>query len=1094
MLHSFVSRFVFTLMLMWLLVAAAEQPNIIFILTDDLGYGDVGVYYQNFRRARGLPAFHTPNLDRMAAEGVRMVRHYTAAPVCAPARGSVLTGMHQGHANIRDNEFNKELENNHTLATVLRDAGYATAAVGKWGIGGAEADSFPAHPLHRGFDFYFGVIHHTEAHYHYPKEFNKSVYHNFERVTDQLDKAYSTDLYTARTKRWIQDHHNASPEQPFFLYLAYTAPHAKLEVPTRAYPEEGVQWTGVPDEIINTASGVIDSWIHPDYDNPDWPEHARRHATMVRRLDDAIGDLLDFLDTLGLGDNTLIVFTSDNGPHHEPGNGGTIRQDPRFFRTYGPLDGTKRDIWEGGIRVPTLVRWPAGFPAERVSTHPSQFHDWLPTFAELAGHPLPFRSDGVSLVNDLSGEAPPRPGTVYVEFTTNNWSLNTNDYEDFHPSRRNAVRGHMQVLYRDGFKGIRYNVQTPSDAFQVYETLADPQETENLAGQTGVPSQTEFSENVLRMRRVHPPIPGVTPARAYDTSPVPSLTLPGSRPGVQASVFEGDFPYVTTFEGLTPSAAAEVQGLDLSLRTRDHHLGFRFSGWLSVPVTGEYEFFLTTDTGAVMRLHDILLLDADFGYEPNTERSSGKILLEAGLHPYRLHTRHSGPEPFLSLAWSGPGFAKQALPAEVLLVEAPPAPPEAIDLNSSTLGGQPVLISVLPVPAPEGWEISGVDKPFQGSAIVQESHILYTPGEGFYGEDVFGYTLSNGTRSSDATVTVEVYYKDHNLLWLPFDEGEDRTVRDAGGRPVGSLEASPAWIPGPSGFALDFDGVQDHVRLNPDYVPPSGTEPRTVSAWIRAEGNGSIVAWGLREHSRKWHFRLDDGAGVAGRLRIEVEGGFRRGARTLTDGRWHHVAVVLPEGADNVDQVRLYVNGAEDVPYETTPQAINTAATLVEIGKDNHSTPRFFPGGIDEVRIVRRALSSSEIADLANRPDQRADRWHYRHFGPAPQDWQADDLGDGTTRLERLAMGWNPWSPLQPGRLRLQLGADGAELRYQRLIPGLFPVDCLIEWSPDLSSWYNLPSEFPHRESLESEREEVTIGLSPESLSSFFRLLIRLPD
>ena len=199
----------------------APRPNIIFILCDDLGYGDIGVFYQNERAAQhnpGVPFFITPHIDTLARDGVKLQQHYCAAPVCAPSRASLLTGLTQGHANIRDNQFDKALADTHTLGTVLQQAGYATAAVGKWGLqgsakaGGTEADEegsaarWPAYPTKRGFDFYFGYVRHKDGHFHYPKEDKREVWENNREVSAGLDLCYTTDLFTARAKKWIADH------------------------------------------------------------------------------------------------------------------------------------------------------------------------------------------------------------------------------------------------------------------------------------------------------------------------------------------------------------------------------------------------------------------------------------------------------------------------------------------------------------------------------------------------------------------------------------------------------------------------------------------------------------------------------------------------------------------------------------------------------------------------------------------------------------------------------------------------------------------------------------------------------------------------
>ncbi|MCC5848866.1 MAG: sulfatase-like hydrolase/transferase [Verrucomicrobia bacterium] len=1093
--------FLVVLLMSCSLWVAADVPNILLILTDDLGYGDLGVYYQNYRRAQGLPGFHTPHLDQLAQSGVRMDRHYVPSPICAPTRATMLTGRHQGHSEVRDNESlsNRPIEDNHTLATLLRDAGYATAIIGKWGVGGQPADNFPGHPLLRGFDFFFGPLEHGPAHYHYPTAFDQPFYENFTLVTPQLAKAYSTDLFTGRAKKWIVDHHTEFPDQPFFLYLNYTAPHPRLEIPTQAYPSGGgihggVQWTGTPGAIINTATGTMNSWLHPDYANQSWPNFAKYHATMVRRLDDAMGDLVKLLEDLDLADNTLIIFTSDNGPHHESGReGGNFRHDPSFLKVYGPLDGTKRDVFEGGIRVPAIVSWPGTLPAGRVSTHPTQQHDWLPTLVERAGVPVPFRADGVSLWNELTGEGPLPDHEVYVEYTTR-FHYKVNDYVDFMPERRNRDRGHMQAIYLNGFKGVRYNVQGATDVFEVYDTLNDPGERVNLAGQPGVPTQTQFQDKVFRMRRPHTGAdPTESPPRPYDGEPVPSLALPAPRQGLEVKVYEADFPHVTKFRGLDPVVVQEVSGLDLSVMTRPQDIGLAFEGWLDVPVTGDYEFFLTTDTGAGMRIHEILVLDADAGYAPGTERSSGPMRLQAGQHPLRIHTRHDGGEAMLSLAWSGPGIVKQAVPANAFVLPGDPGAPTAPSLGLATHGPNPVQAEIHPFTLPENWEVHLTRPPHGGSVERVERLWVYTPHAGVYGEDFFEYTVSDGEQSSSGRITVEVRYVDPTRLWLPLNEGEGAVAHDAGGRPSAQIHGAPQWVEGVSGHALHLNGTSDHLVVNPGFTVPAGSSPRSVSAWIRPQGPGSIAGWGLNETGRKWHFRLDNNTGFVNHLRVEVAGGYRRGATRLENGEWVHVAAVLPENANNVNQVLLYFNGKEDLPYDTQAQGMNTAVTPIEIGTDNHPSPRFFPGSLDEVRIMHRAMSSEEIAALAETPNQTANAWHLRHFGDVPIVWMADDLGDGSSRLERLAMGWNPWSQDRPGLLRIESGDGETAVCYTRSGLEFLPLKFVVEGSEDLDQWDELT---PVEVTQEDENGRVNVREilpQPEDLQ-FYRLRFRLND
>jgi arylsulfatase A-like enzyme len=656
-------------------LVAAPQPNVIFILTDDLGYGDLGVLNQNARREAGLPAFQTPHLDTLAAQGALLSRHYAPAPVCAPSRASLLLGVHQGHANVRNNQFDKTLEDQPTLGSVMQRAGYATAAVGKWGVAGGKESggspqSSPAFPTRRGFDFFFGYLDHVAGHRHYPKESpvaandpdgRNAVWEMDTEISSKLDRCYSTDLFAARAKKWIIDHHAAAPSQPFFLYLAFTAPHAALEVPTQAYPagggvNGGVQWTGTGGAAINTASGTIDSWIHPDYaTQTGWSVANKRHATMVRRLDDAVGDLLKLLVDLGMDENSLVVFTSDNGPHNE-GSYSKVVQDPRFFRSYGPLDGIKRDTWEGGIRVPAIVRWPAGIPAGRISDHPSQFHDWMATFAEVAGIAVPARSDGTSLVPALTGAGVQRESLVYVEYAVNG---KTPDYTDFLASHRQAVRNQQQVIYLKGYKGVRQDIASQATDFQVYDTLKDPQETTNLAGQAGIPTQQEFKDAVLRVRR-----PESSAPRPYDAEGVPSLTVAAVTPGVKWKAIEGEFPWVPSFAGLTPAAVGTAPRLDLAVRTREEQVGLEFQSYLKIPADGDFTFFLTTDTGAFLRIHQMQVLDGDRGYAAGRELSA-TVKLKAGLHPFTLgYRRGAAGAPVLRLEWSGPGVDKQVIPDE----------------------------------------------------------------------------------------------------------------------------------------------------------------------------------------------------------------------------------------------------------------------------------------------------------------------------------------------------------------------------------------------------------------------------------------------
>ena len=272
-------------------------------------------------------------------------QQYCAAPVCAPSRASILLGQSQGHANVRDNQFDKALEDNYTMANTLRKAGYSTAAIGKYGLQGDDrwdenGSQWPAHPLKRGFDYFLGYMRHVDGHEHYPKEGlyrgTKQVWEDTTDISEDLDKCYTADLWTAAAKHWITKHEQGKDSaKPFFMYLAFDTPHAVLELPTQAYPEGGglnggMQWLGEKGKMISTAGGTIDSWIYPDYANATWdddkdpstaevpwPEVYKRYATDTRRIDDAVGDMVQLLKDLNIDKNTIIVFTSDNGPSRE---------------------------------------------------------------------------------------------------------------------------------------------------------------------------------------------------------------------------------------------------------------------------------------------------------------------------------------------------------------------------------------------------------------------------------------------------------------------------------------------------------------------------------------------------------------------------------------------------------------------------------------------------------------------------------------------------------------------------------------------------------------------------------------------------------
>lgn len=660
-----------------------KQPNIIFILTDDLGYGDLGVFFQNQRKKandRSEPWTSTPNIDRLAASGALLPQHYCAAPVCAPARASLLLGRHQGHANVRDNQFDKALDNNHTIASVLHKAGYTTSTFGKWGLQGAgNGPDWPAHPLNRGFDYYMGMIRHADGHEHYPKEGvyrgAKQVWENRTNIADKLDKCYTADLWTAATKKWIVDFEKEkSSAKPFFIYLAYETPHAVIELPTQAYPvggglKGGMQWLGEAGHMINTASGKVDSYFHPDYANatydndknkltPEvpWPDVYKRYATAVRRIDDGVGDLMQLLKDLKIDNNTLVIFSSDNGPSIES----YLKEAyaPTFFNSFGPFDGIKRDVWEGGVRVPTFAAWPGHIPAGRIVHTPSGVHDWLPTFADAAGVPAPANTDGVSLLPSLTGVGKQRNSVIYIEYAQNQ---STPNFSEFVPQHRNRKRNQMQMIRFGDTLGVRYDVKSGKDNFEIYNVAKDPQEIKNLASKPGMAVvQNKMKEKVLQVR-----IPDTSAPRPYDKDLVAAVANIKTEAGIRWNAYYGNFPWLPNVATLTVSETGLAPEPIGNVSKRANNGVLFFEGYLKIPVDGDYTFSIKADAGALLRIHDATVIDADFGYVSESEKS-GTIRLQAGLHPFRLYySLKTGTKPSLDLEWEGPGINKQKIPLNV---------------------------------------------------------------------------------------------------------------------------------------------------------------------------------------------------------------------------------------------------------------------------------------------------------------------------------------------------------------------------------------------------------------------------------------------
>ena len=421
-------------------VAARRLPNLIFILADDLGYGDLGCY--------GQKLIQTPRLDRMAREGMRFRQFYAGSTVCAPSRSVLMTGRHLGHTHVRGNARERRLQalpdSDVTLAEVFKKAGYKTALCGKWGLGEDLLGARSGLPLNQGFDYFYGYLNQGHAHNYYP-EF---LWRNQSKVrlrntvvkvgsglggyaTKRVD--YSHDLIAQEALDFVE----RNQDKPFFLYLALTIPHAN---------NEGTRATGNGQEV-------------PDYgiyrDKP-WTDQDKGQAAMISRMDRDVGRLLDKLAELGLDQDTVVMFSSDNGPHDEGGH------NTETFDPNGPLRGMKRDLYEGGIRVPMIVRWPGRTPAGSVSDQIGYFGDLMATAADLAGVESPGNLDSISLLPTITGQPERQRQHDYL-------------YWEFYE------RGGKQALRQGRWKAIRMPLFTGRT--QLYDLSSDLGEADDISAE-----------------------------------------------------------------------------------------------------------------------------------------------------------------------------------------------------------------------------------------------------------------------------------------------------------------------------------------------------------------------------------------------------------------------------------------------------------------------------------------------------------------------------------------------------------------------------------------------------------------------------------
>ncbi len=439
-------------------VGTDPATNIIYILADDLGYHELGCY--------GQKDIRTPHIDRMAAEGMRFAQHYAGTSVCAPSRSVLMTGQHTGHTPSRGNKESDpygqfQIPNETvTVAELLKEAGYETALFGKWGLG---VENTSGDPQNQGFDEFFGYYCQVHAHNAFPEY----LYHNGNKInlrnevtympedhwtrgfgsyaTEKVD--YSNDLFADKAIEYLESH----KDQPFFLYLPVTMPHNNGEAP------EG--------EKFETPT------LQP-YEDQNWSYEKKSYASMITRLDDYVGRIMEKLNELDISRNTLVIFTSDNGC-----------AEPQLFDGSAPLRGMKRDLYEGGIRIPMIARWVGTIQPGTVSEHISANWDVLPTFCAVAGISAPSSIDGISFLPELKGEKQPQHDYLYWEF---------------------HEQGKKQAVRKDHWKAVRLNVfENPDAPIELYDLSTDVDESENVSGK----NPEVVSEMTKIMKEAHTPDP-----------------------------------------------------------------------------------------------------------------------------------------------------------------------------------------------------------------------------------------------------------------------------------------------------------------------------------------------------------------------------------------------------------------------------------------------------------------------------------------------------------------------------------------------------------------------------------------------------------
>jgi arylsulfatase A-like enzyme len=615
----------------------SSLPNVIFILADDLGWGELGCYGQRQRELAGLPAIRTPRLDELAGRGMRFTQFYAGSPVCAPCRSTLQEGKHTGHCFVRNNhEISDGPDGNYqlplaagtyTVGRLMQDAGAATACIGKWGLGGmASSGPTSGYPTSQGYDYYFGYLSQVQAHWYYPEHLwrNTSQVHYAENNGIQGcangGKVHAQDELTREALQVINTHSNS----PFFLCLTYTVPHVSLQEPPHSDPAQAALGKTAVDEFYGDVG-----WNDPPFACPGHytgnPRPRRAYAAMITAMDRDIGRIMDRLTVLNLATNTVVIFTSDNGTTYCCG------VDRVFFNSLNGLRAYKGQSYEGGIRVPFIACWPGHIPAGTTSDLPAAMWDVMPTLADLAGRPPLAGTDGISLMPTLLGRPAKQTKHPFL-------------YWEY------AEGGNQKAVRIADWKGVRYGNAGAGAPVQLFNLANDPGETSDLATQptnaaikaqieTVMASQHPYNSNFFRGTDEFPII-----------SP-PTLALNGTALGVQLTSKGAPGHVLTPFEHAITNAAHFQAQLEL-LAAAGYHAngalllcnGTNAADGIRAEVNGDERKFRlsfgtqTSELNFAPGEDALRVFSLDLGFNP----TNGVVILREGTNRLSL-TMTNGP-------------------------------------------------------------------------------------------------------------------------------------------------------------------------------------------------------------------------------------------------------------------------------------------------------------------------------------------------------------------------------------------------------------------------------------------------------------------